>query len=170
MMAIAALAFVGCGDDDDNNATNPSSGKPESVAYIITADFSTDLLSVADVTAYYINEKGSVASEAITTTTWTKTVTQKLPCKIGCKIAVALKKANIEDTKTYTILCAPDLNATVLDKNGKKLKTKRSSLSIKSSKLAGSKLEDYFSRNKHEVALQCTTNGDFDTTTIDWGI
>ena len=89
MLAVAALALVACGDDNEPDTPAIEKSKCD-VTH--TVNVAQDLLEVANVTIYYIGANGLVVSEPINSATWTKTVTQALPCKFGVALSCTMKQ------------------------------------------------------------------------------
>ena len=84
LLALGSLTACGGGDDDEPEPTptpppTPTEKVLTSVKTDYTATVSQQLLDVATVTVRYIGENGQVASEQMTSTTWTKSVTIPLP-------------------------------------------------------------------------------------------
>ncbi len=80
---------------------------------------SQQLLDVATVTVRYIGENGQVASEQMSSTTWTKTVNIPLPAKAGLNIQPTLKGAVAEGE--YTLNAKGQMTYTWLDQDGQQL-------------------------------------------------
>ena len=80
---------------------------------------SQHLLDVATVTVRYIGENGQVASEQMSSTTWTKSVTMSLPAKAGLNIQPTLKGA-VGDGE-YTLSAKGQMAYSWLDQDGQQL-------------------------------------------------
>lgn len=118
---LAALIFVSCGGSDDNGS-NPQTPAKEltSLKVDYSATVSQHLLDVATVTVHYVGNDGRVASEQMSSTTWTKSVTITLPAKAGLSIQPMLKGsvANGE----YNLSAKGQMSYTWLDQYGQPLK------------------------------------------------
>ena len=119
-------SLTSCGSDDSNDPTPPPTPEPPtpekvltSVRIDYTATVSQQLLDVANVTVRYIGENGQVASEQISSTTWTKSVTIPLPNKAGLNIQPTLKGEVSEGE--YTIAAKGQMAYTWLDQDGQQL-------------------------------------------------
>ena len=119
-------SLTSCGSDDSNDPTPPPTPEPPtpekvltSVRIDYTATVSQQLLDVAAVTVRYIGENGQVASEQISSTTWTKSVTIPLPNKAGLNIQPTLKGEVSEGE--YTIAAKGQMAYTWLDQDGQQL-------------------------------------------------
>ena len=119
-------SLTSCGSDDSNDPTPPPTPEPPtpekvltSVRIDYTATVSQQLLDVANVTVRYIGENGQVASEQISSTTWTKSVTIPLPNKAGLNIQPTLKGSVAEGE--YTIAAKGQMAYTWLDQDGQQL-------------------------------------------------
>lgn len=122
MLAVAALALVACGGDDEPDSPTPEPSKATEFVSTLSMTVSQDLLDVANVTVYYIGGDGQVKSEPMGSTEWTKTITQKLPCKYGFAFACAKKPGvTIDESKTYTFSEVLSRSFKVLDQNGKEI-------------------------------------------------
>ena len=79
LMVLGSLTACGS-DDDPTPQPEPQPAKElTSLKVNYTATVSQQLLDVATVTVRYIGENGQVASEQMSSTTWTKSVTMALP-------------------------------------------------------------------------------------------
>ena len=131
-MLLGGLLVLGsltsCGSDDSNDPTPPPTPEPPtpekvltSVRIDYTATVSQQLLDVAAVTVRYIGENGQVASEQISSTTWTKSVTIPLPNKAGLNIQPTLKGSVAEGE--YNLSAKGQMAYTWLDQNGQLILT-----------------------------------------------
>jgi hypothetical protein len=119
-------SLTSCGSDDSNDPTPPPTPEPPtpekvltSVRIDYTATVSQQLLDVATVTVRYIGENGQVASEQISSTTWTKSVTIPLPNKAGLNIQPTLKGSVAEGE--YNLSAKGQMAYTWLDQDGQQL-------------------------------------------------
>ena len=98
LLVLGSLTACGGGSDDEPEP------QPTKVVTSVKVDYSAtvsqQLLDVSTVTVRYIGENGQVASEQMSSTTWTKTVTIPLPNKVGLNIQPTLK-GDVAD-KEYT--------------------------------------------------------------------
>ena len=124
LLALGSLTACGGGDDDEPEPTptpppTPTEKVLTSVKTDYTATVSQQLLDVATVTVRYIGENGQVASEQMTSTTWTKSVTIPLPAKAGLNIQPTLKGEVPEGE--YTLNARGQMSYTWLDQDGQLL-------------------------------------------------
>ena len=124
LLAFGSLTACGGGDDDEPEPTptpppTPTEKVLTSVKTDYTATVSQQLLDVATVTVRYIGENGQVASEQMTSTTWTKSVTIPLPAKAGLNIQPTLKGEVPEGE--YTLNAKGQMSYTWLDQDGQQL-------------------------------------------------
>ena len=123
LLALGSLTACG-GDDDDPDPTPTPPPPTEKVLTSVKTDYtvtvSQQLLDVATVTVRYIGENGQVASEQMTSTTWTKTVTIALPAKAGLSIQPTLKGDVAKGE--YTLSAKGQMAYTWLDQDGLPLK------------------------------------------------
>jgi hypothetical protein len=122
---LALGSLTACGGDDDDPEPTPTPPTPtEKVLTSVKTDYtvtvSPQLLDVATVTVRYIGENGQVASEQMTSTTWTKTVTIALPAKAGLSIQPTLKGDVAKGE--YTLSAKGQMAYTWLDQDGLPLK------------------------------------------------
>ena len=120
LMLLAALAFVSCGSNDNDEPTpqpTPEVTKATSAKAEYVVHLSQDLVDAANVTIYYIGGDGQQAQETATTTTWTKTVSfATLPGQAGFSVQPRLKgDPSLEE---YTIEADGKMTVTVLDQKG----------------------------------------------------
>ena len=167
MLAVAALALVACGSDDEPD--EPEVNKATEFVSTLTMTVSQDLLEVANVTVYYIDSNGQVASEPMGSTEWTKTITQKLPCKYGFAFACTKKQGvTIDESKTYTFNEALTRSFEVHDQNGKVISGSNKELKIKD-EIIGEGVETFISGLNFSYEFAVDESGNQSVTTIDWG-
>lgn len=102
LVLVVAFALTACGDDDD-----PKVATTATATYSMT--FSQDLLDACNVFVVYKAENGRNVMEAITSTTWTKTVTSTPTSKTAAQFGIQYKfntKSEGELTKDkYDLKC-----------------------------------------------------------------
>lgn len=124
-LLIAGMLFVSCGggSDDEPEPTPTPEPQPTKVLTSVKVDYSATvsqhLLDVATVTVRYVGENGQVASEQMTSTTWTKSVNIPLPAKAGLNIQPTLKGA-VADGE-YTLSAKGQMSYNRLDQDGQQL-------------------------------------------------
>lgn len=169
MLAVAALALVACGGDDESDNQTPEPSKATEFVSTLSMTASQDLLDVANVTVYYIGSDGQVKSEPMGSTEWTKTITQKLPCKYGFAFACAKKQGvTIDESKTYTINKVLTRSCKVLDQNGKQISDSNHELKFKN-EINGEDVETFISALSFSYEFAVDESGNQSVTTIDWG-
>ena len=115
---VALASMTACNkDNEDSKPTVQAS----SVRINYSASVSEDLLNVANVTVRFIGDNGQVASEQMSSTTWTKTVTIALPARAGLSIQPTLK-GPVADGE-YTLGAMGLMDYDWLGENGEKLKS-----------------------------------------------
>ena len=127
-MLLGGLLVLGsltaCGGSDDNDEPEPTPQPAEKVLTSVKVDYtatvSQQLLDVATVTVRYVGENGQVASEQMTSTIWTKSVTIPLPAKAGLNIQPTLKGGVAEGE--YTLSADGQMAYIWLDQDGEQLK------------------------------------------------
>ena len=122
---LALGSLTACGGSDDNDEPEPTPPQPTekvltSVRIDYTATVSQQLLDVANVTVRYVGENGQVASEQMSSTTWTKSVTIPLPAKAGLNIQPILKGEVAEGE--YDLSADGQMAYIWLDQDGEQLK------------------------------------------------
>ena len=122
---LALGSLTACGGSDDNDEPEPTPPQPTekvltSVKIDYTATVSQQLLDVANVTVRYVGENGQVASEQMSSTTWTKSVTIPLPAKAGLNIQPILKGEVAEGE--YDLSADGQMAYIWLDQDGEQLK------------------------------------------------
>ena len=171
MLAVAALALVACGSDDEPENPTPEPNKATEFVSTLSMTVSQDLFDVANVTVYYIGSDGQVKSESMGSTEWTKTITQKLPCKYGFAFACAKKPGvTIDESKTYTFSEILGRSFKVLDQNGKEISISGSNKGLSFiNEVMGEDVETYISGLSFSYEFAVDENGKQTATTIDWG-
>ena len=120
LMALGCLTACGS-DDDPTPQPEPQPAKElTSLKVNYTATVSQQLLDVATVTVRYIGENGHVASEQMSSTTWTKSVTLVLPARAGMNIQ-STPKGSIADGE-YTLSAQGQMAYSWLDQDGQQLR------------------------------------------------
>lgn len=125
LLVLGSLTACGGGSDDEPEPTPTPTPEPQptkvvtSVKVDYSATVSQQLLDVSTVTVRYIGENGQVASEQMTSTTWTKTVTIPLPNKVGLNIQPTLK-GDVAD-KEYTLSAKGQVAYNWLDQDGQQI-------------------------------------------------
>ena len=169
ILAVAALALVACGDDNEPDTPTPEPSKATEFLSTLSMTASQDLLDVANVTVYYIGSDGQVKSEPMGSTEWTKTITQKLPCKYGFAFACTKKQGvTIDESKTYTFNEALTRSFEVHDQNGKVISGSNKELKIKD-EVIGEAVETFISGLNFSYEYAVDESGNQSVTAIDWG-
>ena len=120
LMVLGSLTACGS-DDDPTPQPEPQPAKElTSLKVNYTATVSQQLLDVATVTVRYIGENGHVASEQMSSTTWTKSVTLVLPARAGMNIQSS-PKGSIADGE-YTLSAQGQMAYSWLDQDGQQLR------------------------------------------------
>ena len=123
LLVLGSLTACGGGSDDEPEPTPTPEPQPTKVLTSVKVDYSAtvsqQLLDVSTVTVRYIGENGQVASEQMSSTTWTKTVTIPLPAKAGLNIQPTLK-GDVAD-KEYTLSAKGQVAYNWLDQDGQQI-------------------------------------------------
>ena len=114
---LALGSFTACGSDSDDDPAP----QPTSLRVDYSATVSQQLLEVSTVTVRYVGENGQVASEQMSSTTWTKSVAIALPAKAGLNIQPTLKGAVAEGE--YALSAKGQMTYAWLSQDGAQLKT-----------------------------------------------
>ena len=167
MMAVAALALVACGSDDEPD--EPEVSKATEFVSTLSMTVSQDLFDVANVTVYYIGSDGQVKSESMGSTEWTKTITQKLPCKYGFAFACAKKPGvTIDEDRTYTFSENLGRSTEIVFQKGNSISGNNHSVKFKD-EVIGESVETYLSGQSFSYEFAVDEDGNQTATTIDWG-
>ena len=122
LMVLGSLTACG-GSDNDEPEPTPEPPKPTKVVtslkVVYTATVSQQLIDLSNVVVRYIGENGQVASEQMSSPTWTKAVTMPLPAKAGMNIQPTLK-GSVADGE-YTISAKGQMAYSWLDQDGQQL-------------------------------------------------
>ena len=170
ILAVAALALVACGGDDEPDNPTPEPTVESKCEVTHTVNVAQDLLEVANVTIYYIGANGLVVSEPINSATWTKTVTQALPCKFGVALSCTMKQGvQLDENRTYSFSGNAQLSANIVAQNGKFTDTYNKTSTLKKAELNADGVAAYISRANIAVARAVDEMGETGTSTIDWG-
>jgi len=171
LLGLFLLSLVSCGSDDDHPTPEPEAKKASSTRAEYSVSVSQDLLNAATVTVYFIDANGRQAQEALTQTTWTKTVgLASLPTQAGFIVVPQLKGAPTADE--YDIEVVGQMKLTVLDQNGEAFETPfvGNLLDVKGV-MGADFLGQYLLRisNRVQQAKTIAKDGTIGDTTIDWG-
>lgn len=166
---MAALALVACGDDDEPDNPTPEPNKATEFVSTLSMTVSQDLFDVANVTVYYIGSDGQVKSESMGSTEWTKTITQKLPCKYGFAFACAKKPGvTIDEDRTYTFSENLGRSTEIVFQKGNSISANNHSVKFKD-EVIGESVETYLSGLSFSYEFAVDEDGNQTATTIDWG-
>ena len=169
MLAVAALALVACGDDDEPENPTPEPNKATEFVSTLSMTVSQDLFDVANVTVYYIGSDGQVKSESMGSTEWTKTITQKLPCKYGFAFACAKKPGvTIDEDRTYTFSENLGRSTEIVFQKGNSISGNNHTVKFKD-EVIGESVETYLSGLSFSYEFAVDEDGNQTATTIDWG-
>ena len=169
MLAVAALALVACGDDDEPENPTPEPSKATEFVSTLSMTVSQDLFDVANVTVYYIGSDGQVKSESMGSTEWTKTITQKLPCKYGFAFACAKKPGvTIDEDRTYTFSENLGRSTEIVFQKGNSISGNTHLAKFKG-EVMGESVETYLSDLSFSYEFAVDEDGNQTATTIDWG-
>ena len=169
MLAVAALALVACGGDDEPENPTPEPSKATEFVSTLSMTASQDLLDVANVTVYYIGSDGQVKSEPMGSTEWTKTITQKLPCKYGFAFACTKKQGvTIDESKTYTFNEVLSRSTEIIFQKGNAMSASEHSLKFKD-EVTAEGIEMFVSNLSFSYEFDVDEDGKQTATTIDWG-
>ncbi len=117
---LSAFVFLSCGGDDGVSSPPSPPKNLTSLKVDYTATVSQHLLDVANVTVRYVGENGQIASEQMSSPTWSKSVTISLPAKAGMSIQPTLK--GIVSDAEYLLSAQGQMSYSWLDQDGKQLK------------------------------------------------
>lgn len=160
------MSFVSCSDDEDEGGVvGPS--KVDSFTYKVDYKFNEDLLSIANITMYYINEEGGLSSEVIKSTTWKKNVTTKtLPFIMNTYYTVQQKGEEL--TKDiYDLAVSRSIEYFASDAEGKMLTYNQIDRKMESLKVKAATVYKYFEKTEgkrndefnYSVSLNDTRDG-----------
>lgn len=136
LLLLATLTLTSCGSDE------PAVSTTATATYSIT--FSPDLLDACNVFIIYKAENGRNVQEAVTTPTWTKTVTSnRFPAEFGVQYTFSTKSDAELDKEKYDLQC--DFHFEVKTSKGAYYANNTPVLS--STGLARNKVVDYLGRN-----------------------
>ena len=178
LMLLAALAFVSCGSNDDNDEPTPEVTKATSAKAEYVVHLSQDLVDAANVTIYYIGGDGQQAQETATTTTWTKTVSfATLPGQAGFSVQPRLKMGMRDpyeqpSQEEYTIEADGKMTVTVLDQKGNTIGNPYVSRKLEvKGQLGPDYLGQYLTRISTRLfeSKAIAADGTIGDTTITWG-
>lgn len=158
---VIAMSFTACGDDDDDQGQETA--KKSEFSYSFT--FSEDVLTLANVTAYYIDATGAESSEAITSTTWQKTFTaSKFDVSTGVKITVVAKDGVTLSKEKYDLKMVPSI--LVSTSNGGHYLSNAGS--VNSTGTQAEYVLSMLSKLEGTYAYKVDANGEISETTLSW--
>lgn len=150
LTACTMLMMVGCKKENSQQQEpdQPTQAKLVAACLAYSFEVTEDMLSVADVTVSYFDEKGQVQTEQLKSTSWSKTIQTALPAKLGVRVLAVLKENfNPADHEKVTIARSYSTTTYCLDENGKKVNVKSDAISL-SSAYSGEKIPAYFEKYK----------------------
>ena len=159
MMTLAAvlccaLAFNACTKNDPS--TPEEGGKTRAVCAKMIYKFTLgndDMLKVLDLTVEYYDENGTVKTEPMTVSSWTKTVQSKtLPAILGARLKGQLKAdVNIDEIEKFTAATGYNYSAAALDEDGEIVGKTYTSGSSSSLSMNGNKINIWMDSNKDGI-------------------
>lgn len=153
LLAACTMLMVGCKKENSQQQEpdQPTQAKLVAACLGYSFEVTDDMLSVADITVSYYDEKGQLQTEQLKTTSWSKTIQASLPAKLGVRVLAVLKENyNPADHEKVTVARSYSLSTYCLDENGKKVNVKSDALSL-SSTYAGDKIPAYFEKYKDHL-------------------
>ena len=167
LMSLTALALWACGGDDEPDVPQPSVATTVTAKY--QASFSEDLLQVADVTAYYVSTDGTVKSEPVQTSPWTKELSLSADKPFGFALKYGVKSsASIDDTKEYAMKTTESISYDVLDQYGSSMASGKKERTALSASVVGSGIARYLTAISSSTAYRWDGSS-LTSATIDWG-
>lgn len=160
--ALCSTAFTACNSDDDEETTT---AKVSEFQY--SFNLNEDILSVADVTIKYIGTDGEEKSEALTSTSWSKTFTAD-KFNVSAGIALSMKlKSGIELTKeSYDLKYTYTFSATSKE-NGSEVQNVGASLN-KGLTVEADRVEAALKFINMKKALKTDNQGLISNATLSW--
>lgn len=161
---ISAAAFISCSSDDEEKETEVK----ERSQFQYTFTINSDILEIADVTINYIDTDNEEHSEAMTSTTWTKTLTaDKFDVAAGAVITIK-KKSDIELSKEsydldYSIGC--NISST---KNEGIVDYKQLSTTLGLSGVSKDNVELLLNDLNSGMAFKIDSEGQISSTSLSW--
>ena len=117
-----------------------------------------------------VDGAGQVKSEPMGgSTEWTKTITQKLPCKYGFAFACAKKPGvTIDEDRTYTFSENLGRSTEIVFQKGNSISGNNHTVKFKD-EVIGESVETYLSGLSFSYEFAVDEDGNQTATTIDWG-
>ena len=166
-MSLTALALWACGGDDEPEVLLPSVATTMTAVY--QAAFSDDLLKVADVTAYYVSADGTVKSEPVQTSPWTREVSMAADKSFGFALRYGVKSsASIDDNKEYTMKTTESISYEVKDQYAASMASGKKERTAISASIVGSGLAIYLTAISSSTAFRWDGTT-LSAATVDWG-
>lgn len=169
-LTIAALALVACSDDDHEENNPPQEKQYTKLVSRANMDIAQELLNIADITVYYMNEAGEVVNERMTSPVWEKTVTQSIPCKTGMAVTFTVKPdLNPTAEDKFDIKYSGKLTTTPYTKNNDPGAMLNKVFDLALNGVRGDKLAETLSHKTIKIGYTYTTDGKREDTSIQWG-
>ena len=169
-LTIAALALVACGDDDHEENNPPQEKQYTKLVTRANMDIAQELLNIADITVYYMNEAGEVVNERMTSPILEKTVTQPIPCKTGMAVTFTVKPdLNPTAEDKFDIKYSGKLTTTPYTKNDDPGAMLNKVFNLALNGVRGDKLAETLSHKTIKIGYTYTTDGKREDTSIQWG-
>lgn len=172
MMAATALTSCSKSSDDDNTSGSGATTEKKATSAVVELSIpqTEEFLSYFDMTIEYDDGTGA-KSEKMTSTTWTKKITVKLPGKITVKHPVTPKTDEDLSQITTAIYLQPSAcscNYSLYDATGNLVKTDNKSIGGKPLKSKVARIAELVSSGYFNKTLTFTFDADGNLDVISW--
>lgn len=146
------VTAVACGGNaetsnpKDDSATNTGTGAAVAVRATLSASVSEDMADYASFTVSYYDEGGTLVSEDLTGTLWTKVITVNFPAVIGVRLKGTLSTSkNPQEKDVFNVIRGKSFKLEFLDDKGNVVNTEIDA-SPSSSQMAGNRVAEWFAK------------------------
>lgn len=156
-----SMTFSACGDDDDD-PIKPTPGVTDTNIKKIDFTYKIDLcqkfFDIADVTVTYLDNNGNEQTEAITSTTWTKTVSRtNVPTTFNAKLSFTLKD-NVDTSAKYDFTGYVGYSYDALNSQGKSVASNEHGSDIYTKGAKGATIAEFLQSISNTYTIKCNVS------------
>lgn len=158
---MTTVTFAACGDDDDDpKKDNPGAVDQniKTVNFTYILELSQTYLDIADVTITYLDNNGNEQTEAITSTSWTKTISRNsVPASFYAKPSFTLKEG-VDATQKYNFSTNIGYSYKTLNAKGEIVTGNKHTTPHSTGGVKGENLEKFLQYENTQNVIKCNIN------------
>lgn len=156
-----SMTFSACGDDDDD-PIKPTPGVTDTnikkIDFTYKLELSQTYLDIADITITYLDENGNEQTEAITSTTWTKTVSRNgVPTSFSAEPSFTLKEG-VDATQKYDFSSNYGYDYNTLNAKGEVVTSNKNGKTPSTKGVKGKDLAEFLQLAAKNNTIKCSVD------------